>query len=81
MRVLISLTNHCPVMPCSLCLQEVSELTERLKGLEGEKDQLQRDLSDAHTSLQNQALVQEVRRRSEDNLRQLQEEATLWAER
>lgn len=55
-------------------LQEVSELSTKLATMESENQQLYRDLSDAHTSLKNQALVHEVRRRSEDNLRQLQEE-------
>ena len=64
----------------SLSLQEVSELSSKLAKMESEKEQLQRDLSDAHTSLKNQALVHEVRRRSEDNLRQLQEEMTSRAE-
>lgn len=59
----------------------MSALTERLVGLESSCQQLEKDLSDARTSLQNQVLVNEVRRRSEDSLKQLQGEVAASSER
>lgn len=49
--------------------------------MESEKQQLQRDLSDAHTSLENQAVVHEAHRRSEESLKQLKEDAKSQTER
>lgn len=46
----------------------------KLEELESENQQLQRDMSDARTNLQNQTVVHEAHRKSEeDSLRQLEE--------
>ena len=46
----------------------MSDLTGRLAAVEAEKEQLHRDLTDARTSLDNQRLIHEARRKSEDQL-------------
>ena len=50
----------CHLIFNSFLPQELSDLTDKLAKMESDNQQLQRDLSDAHTSLENQALVHEV---------------------
>ena len=58
---------------CTL-LQDVADLTKKVEELDAQNQQLQRDLSDAQTNLQNQSVLHEVHRRSEVSLKQLQDE-------